>query len=96
MSAYVVLTLDETTDQTQLDEYARLAPAAAEGRDISFLALYGRHEVLEGPSIEGAVILKFPTVDEAKEWYDSPAYQNAAAHRHAGAKYRAFIVEGLD
>jgi uncharacterized protein (DUF1330 family) len=51
--------------------------------------------MLEGPAIEGAVILEFPTVAAAKTYYNSPAYQDAVKHRFLGADYRAFIVEGL-
>ena len=58
------------------------------------LALSGKHEVLEGPAIEGAVILEFPTIEAARNYYHSPAYQEAVKHRFLAADYRAFIVEG--
>jgi uncharacterized protein (DUF1330 family) len=58
------------------------------------LALSGKHEVLEGPAIEGAVILEFPTIEAARTYYHSPAYQEAVKHRFLAADYRAFIVEG--
>ncbi len=45
--------------------------------------------------MEGVVILQFPTFEEAKAWYDSPAYREAREHRFAGADYRAVIVEGV-
>ncbi len=32
----------------------------------------------------------------ARAWYDGPAYQEAAAHRQAGAEGRMFLVEGLE
>ncbi len=40
-------------------------------------------------------ILEFPTFEEAKTWYDSPAYREAREHRLKGADYHAVIVEGL-
>ncbi|RZM31916.1 MAG: DUF1330 domain-containing protein, partial [Sphingomonas sp.] len=52
-------------------------------------------ETLEGPAVEGAVILEFPDVAEAHAWYDSPAYQDALQHRLKGADYRVFVIEGL-
>ena len=58
------------------------------------LAAYGCHEVLEGPEIEGLVILEFPSLEEAKAWYDSPAYREVREHRFRGSDYRAVIVEG--
>jgi hypothetical protein len=55
---------------------------------------YGCHEVLEGPEIEGVVILEFPSLDDAKAWYDSPACREVQEHRFRGSDYRAVIVEG--
>lgn len=60
----------------------------------TFLAAYGAMEHLEGPPVEGAVILRFPTMQAARDWYHSPAYQTIAAHRFAGSRYRAFVIEG--
>ncbi len=85
-----------TTNQSEMDVYSELAPHTAAGHPMTMLAGYGRQEVLEGDPIEGAVIMRFPTNTEAKAFYDSPGYQAAAAHRHAGADYDVFIVEGVD
>ena len=95
MVAYVILTRQQTTDQSELDVYAKMAPAAREGHAMTALAFYGRHETLEGDPIEGAVVLEFPSIDAAKAWYTSPVYQEAVKHRFAGARYNAFIVEGV-
>jgi hypothetical protein len=38
--------------------------------------------------------LQFPAFEDAKAWYESPAYREACKHRFAGADYRAMIVEG--
>ena len=50
----------------------------------------------DGAPIEGAAVLEFPTFEEAEAWYDSAAYQDALVHRFRGAKYRTFIVQGVD
>jgi uncharacterized protein (DUF1330 family) len=92
MAAYVVFIREKTTSQAEVEAYGQKAPAAAQGHNVSFLTLYGKHDVLEGPAMEGAAILQFPTMEEVRRWYDSPAYREAAAHRHAGADYRVFIV----
>jgi len=39
--------------------------------------------------------LEFPTIEAAKSYYQSPAYQEAVRRRFLGADYRAFIVEGV-
>jgi len=45
--------------------------------------------------VDGAVILEFPTLADAKASYESPLYQQALKHRLKGADYRVFIVEGV-
>src|ERR1700681_2582698 len=44
---------------------------------------------------EGVAIAEFPSLAEAKQWYESPGYQAAAQHRFKGATYRGLIVEGI-
>lgn len=95
MSAYIVFIREKTIDRSELETYWQKAPAAMKDQPIRALAAYGRHITLEGPDVEGVVIAEFPTVEEARAWYDSPAYQEAAQHRFRGAVYRGLIVEGV-
>ena len=96
MSAYVVMIREHVTDQAEMDTYARLAPRARKGHDIERLAFYGALDTLEGAPPDGVVIHRFPTMEDARRWYDSPAYEAARVHRQRGAAYRVFIVEGVD
>ncbi|MET0330928.1 MAG: DUF1330 domain-containing protein [Dyella sp.] len=96
MTAYVVLTRLHTTDPAELATYSQKAAQARAGHALTALAAYGKHEVLEGAPIEGAVILRFPSMDEARAWYGSPAYQEAKAHRLQGGDYHLFLIEGID
>ena len=57
------------------------------------LSGYGTHEVLEGDKTEGVVIAEFPSMEAARAWYNSPAYQEAREHRLKGAIYRGILVE---
>jgi uncharacterized protein (DUF1330 family) len=95
MAAYAVFIRDNTLDAAELETYSQKVGATLAGHPITVLAAYGRHEVLEGPDVEGVVILEFPSLDEAKAWYDSPAYREVREHRFRGAQYRAVIVEGV-
>ena len=95
MSAYVVYVRDRITDPEEFKKYEEQAPAAGAGHPIKLLAFYGAVETLEGATVDGAVILEFPTIADAKASYDSPLYQEALKHRLKGAEYRVFIVEGL-
>jgi len=91
----VVLIRERVTNPAELETYGQMAPRAREGHAITPLAFYGAPDVLEGPPIEGVVIHRFPTLEDARRWYDSPAYQAARGHRQRGADYRVFIVEGI-
>jgi uncharacterized protein (DUF1330 family) len=95
MVAYIVFTREKMRDPEEYERYRQKARPAADGHPLKPLALYGKFEMLEGPAIQGAVVLEFPTVEAAKTYYNSPAYQDAIKHRFLGADYRVFIVEGL-
>ena len=95
MAAFMVFIREKTLDQPELEAYWAKIRATLEGRSITILAAYGRHVTLEGPEVEGVVVAEFPTLEEARAWYDSPAYQEVAQHRFRGAVYRGLIVEGV-
>jgi uncharacterized protein (DUF1330 family) len=95
MAAYIVFTRESTRNASDLEIYSEKVGATLAGHPVKVLAAYGSHEVLEGPEVEGVVILEFPSFDAAKAWYDSPAYREVREHRFRGADYRAVIVEGL-
>ncbi len=96
MSAYIVFQRIHTSDQESLGRYAATVSASFQDRDVQFLATYGEQETLEGPSTEGTVILQFPDMAAARNWYNSDAYQSAAKHRFAGSEYHATLVNGRD
>ena len=95
MPAYIVFTRDQTLDPSELEAYWARVKATMDGHPLKVLAAYGKHVTLEGPDVEGVVIAEFPSMEAARDWYDSPAYQEAAQHRHRGAVYRGLIVEGI-
>jgi uncharacterized protein (DUF1330 family) len=95
MAVYIVFIRESTLNEAELAAYTPKAAASVEGTAMKVLAAYGRQEVLEGPSCEGLVITEFPSTEEAKAWYDGPAYREAREHRFRGATYRAILVEGL-
>lgn len=94
MPAYMIFIREQTLDRAELEAYWAKVAATLEGVPIKVLSAYGPHVTLEGPDVEGVVIAEFPSVEAARQWYDSPAYQAAANHRRRGAIYRGLIVEG--
>jgi uncharacterized protein (DUF1330 family) len=95
MSAYLVYVRDRILDPEEFKKYEAGAPAASVGQPITPLAFYGAVETLEGPPVDGAVILEFPTAADARASYNSPLYQEALKHRLKGAEYRVFIIDGV-
>lgn len=95
MAAYVIFIRDKTTDAAELATYSGLASGSMAGHKITPHVVYGPHEVLEGPNVEGVVVISFPTKEEAKAWYESDAYTAARQHRFKGAEYRAILVQGV-
>lgn len=57
-------------------------------------AVYGAMEMLEGEAADGCVILEFPSMQDARDWYYGD-YSERAKLRRKAAPYRAFLVEGI-
>ena len=94
MSAYVVLFREEPVHTpSEMEEYRRTSPPPPPG--LKPLVVYGKQEALEGTPPDAVVVLEFPSMQEARDWYNGP-YGEAAKHRQAAAKYRGVIVEGFD
>lgn len=69
MSAYVVLIRNSIVNQSELDTYAAMARKARGAEQPTPLAYYGEAVALEGPDVNGVVILKFKDIEAAKDWY---------------------------
>lgn len=95
MAAYIVFIRQGMRDEAEMEIYGKLAMKASEGHKITPMAFYGDLETLEGPEMDGLVILKFDDMEAARAWYHSPAYQEAKAHREKGADYNVLLVNGV-
>ena len=95
MSAYVLVEI-EVLDQERYETYKQLAPSSIAVYGGRYLARGGDVETLEGTwQPKRLVILEFPSVDQAKAWWDSTEYEQAKALRQAVAHTRMIVVEGL-
>lgn len=100
MTAYIIVYRETPIrDAAAIEKYSKLNRDNAALFQSKFgtqpLAVYGRSEAPEGANPDGIVILKFPSYDAAKAWYDSPEYQQAVVLRKDAADWRVVIVEGL-
>ena len=95
MPAYVVA-LVNVTDPERYEEYRRLVLPTITAFGGRFVARGGRTEVLEGALSPGrVVIVEFPTLERAKEWWSSPEYSEARAIRQATSEGTLIVVEGV-
>jgi uncharacterized protein (DUF1330 family) len=90
---YVVLT-EDIKDPAGMAEYGKLAMQAMAGATI--LSVDQTPQVIEG-AWHGSqtVVLEFESVDAARAWYESEAYQKAAKVRRQAADCNAVILSGL-
>ncbi len=96
MVAYVIFTREEPVkDTAALEQYQNINQQSPRWPGLTPRAIYGSIHSLEGDAPDGAIILEFPNLQAAKNWYHSEDYQRAIPYRKLAASYRAFIVEGL-
>jgi uncharacterized protein (DUF1330 family) len=81
--------------------------AEYERYQAGFLDVFARYKgellvVSENPVVvEGewpytrTVLIRFPSQDEARRWYESPEYQAIAQHRFRASRANAVLVEEL-
>ncbi|MDT7761192.1 MAG: hypothetical protein QOC63_612 [Mycobacterium sp.] len=90
---YVIIT-EDIKDPAGMAEYAKLAQKTMAGSTL--LSFDQKPEVLEGQwHGSQTIVLEFESVEAAREWYRSDAYQEAAKLRQAAADCNGVIVSGL-
>jgi len=95
MSAYIIVDI-EVTDPVQYEDYKKLAAATVEAYNGRYVVRGGTAERLEGDWMpKRVVVLEFPTLARAKEWWASEDYAPAKAMRHASATSNMIVVEGM-
>ncbi len=95
MSAYIVFIRDKMKDAAAYAAYGPKAVETLAAHPARPLAVNGALTPIEGTCPDGVVIIEFPSVEAAKAWYDSPAYQAVVGERLGATEGRAVIVEGL-
>ena len=96
MPAYVIADVRTVTDPTTMEEYRKQVPATVARYGGRFLVRGGAHETLEGDwKPNRLVILEFPTMDQARRWYDSEEYRKPKALRIKSGRTNLLVVEGV-
>lgn len=94
-SGYIIAHVD-ITQPAQYDEYRKWSTAAMQVHGAEVCVRGGQMTVLEGDfAPERVVVLKFPSFDAAKAFYDTPEYRKARQAREGAALMRMICVEGV-
>jgi len=96
-AAYVIVEM-KISDPDRYKAYMAAAPATVAAAGGEYLARGGRHEPLEGDWQPARLaILRFPSLGQAKAWYDGEQYRAARAHRAGATDYfNMVVVEGYE
>ena len=102
MAAYLIVGND-VTDPESMQQYIDGTGSTLEPYGAELLAPMPEDLVMGGKVVhrEGdfkpsrVVIVKFPSIEKAQAWYDSPEYQAVVGFRLAGSEGSLFIAEGL-
>jgi uncharacterized protein (DUF1330 family) len=94
VAAYLIVEI-EVRDPAGYEEYKRLAAQTIQAHGGRYLVRGGAVEVLEGEWMpRRLVILEFPSVERARQWWSSEGYQEARAIRVRTADARMLLAEG--
>ena len=95
MSAYVIVEIS-ITDHTEYEAYKTLTPASIAAFNGKFIVRGAKTESLEGNwHPERIVVVEFPSVERAKEWWNSDEYSIAKEIRQRSAITKMLVVEGF-
>lgn len=94
MPAFVIVEVT-VHDESGYEDYKKLTPASIAAYDGKFVVRGGKTESLEGPwEPQRMVVLQFPTVERAKQWWASEEYAAAKNIRQRVATTKMIVVEG--
>ncbi|TKT82398.1 DUF1330 domain-containing protein [Aquamicrobium sp. LC103] len=86
----------EVRDPERYKDYVATAKPAFERYGAKFLARGGAYEAMEGKGRGRNVVIEFPSMQAARDCYNSADYQAAKAIRQEVADAEMIIVEGYE
>lgn len=95
MTSYAIAHLREVEFGADIVEYLRRIDATLEPFGGRFVVHGAQPEVVEGPFPGHLVVIGFPSREQARAWYDSPAYREILPLRTGSSDGVAVIVDGV-
>jgi len=94
MPAYIIARI-EVTNRDQYREYTNATPAVIERYGGRFIVRGGETVALEGPpETRRLVVIEFPSLDKAKEFFHSKEYSQVKKLREGAATGQFIAIEG--
>jgi uncharacterized protein (DUF1330 family) len=85
------------SDQDRYADYRAGTLDSLAPYDGRFIVRGGATECVEGSwDAQRTVVIEFPTIEQARGWYHSDAYQQLAAIRREASSADFVLVEGVD
>lgn len=95
MPAYVLADVT-VTDLPAMEEYRKQVPATLAKYGGRFLVRGGAHQTVEGDwKPTRLVVIEFPSLANARRWYDSEEYRAPKALRMRAGRTSVVIVDGV-
>ncbi|WP_163832783.1 DUF1330 domain-containing protein [Spartinivicinus ruber] len=97
MSAYCLFQNLNITNSDKMQEYAEKVKPITESFGGEYVVMSGSTEVKEGDwSPMLPVIIKFPSIDAANEWYNSEEYAPLKELRESAGEFSAVFMNGVE
>ena len=95
MKGYVIFQ-ENISDQAAFDHYKTMSPQSIEKYGGIFIVRGGEIAKLEGNfEFQRVVVIEFPSVKQARAWYNSDLYSDAKDVRLKASQGDAIIVSGI-
>ena len=96
MAAYMIARVN-VTDWDRYTEYIKVTPGIIAKYGGRFIVRGGETITLEGPEEKWRmVVVEFPDLEKAKEFYYSPEYTDAKKIREGAALAQFVAIKGID
>ena len=96
MAAYMIARIN-VTDWDRYNEYIKVTPDIITKYGGRFIVRGGESVTLEGPQENWRiVVVEFPDLAKAKEFYNSPEYSDAKKIREDAAEAQFVAVPGVE
>lgn len=95
MTAYAIAIIHETRFGPEIKKYLQRIDETLVPFSGKYRVHGGPYEPLEGSWSGDLVVIEFPTMEMARNWYESPAYRAIQPLRGENTEGDVFLVQGV-